>query len=330
MEKQTLRLPTVDISKAKTHRSEVAQTVVDGLESTGFLFIENVQDLNYDQLYKCCQWFFGLPMETKKTLLRNIWNSESSNVYRGYFPVSENEPSRKEGFEFGRDVDPNDQTIAPGNWFYEKSVWPNEDGTFPFKKILLETYDYMHETALEILQLAAIGLGIDEHAFEPIFSTRPMSTFRLIHYPPWGQTPPANAVIEDGKVVTTPDHTDSSFLTLLTTFNYKGLEILAPDGRWVELESRPNTLVMNIGDVFSRMMGGRFKATRHRVIDIGIDRYSVPFFLEPSFDGDIGINFLSKYGSEGPDHVVEKYGPWVMNTMKNVKKFFEYRHLPEF
>jgi hypothetical protein len=59
-------------------------------------------------------------------------------------------------------------------------------------------------------------------------TSNPCSTFRIIHYPPWDGPPPENAIVEDGKVVTTPDHTDSCFLTLLTTFNYRGLEVLYP------------------------------------------------------------------------------------------------------
>ena len=86
---------------------------------------------------------------------------------------------------------------------------------------------------------------------------------------------------------------------------------------------------MNIGDTFSRMLGGRFKATRHRVIDIGEDRYSVPFFLSPKFHGDIGVNFLSQYTQEGHSHVPERFGPWVLHTMKHKKKYFEYTDLPE-
>ena len=99
----------------------------------------------------------------------------------------------------------------------------------------------------------------------------------------------ANALIEDGKVLTTPEHTDSDVMTLLTPFHFGGLEIKQADGKWVEVRARPGSLVMNIGDAFSRMIGGRFKATCHRVFDIGLDIYSVPFFLSPSFDGNIGL-----------------------------------------
>ena len=323
-----LQLPIIDL--ARTDREALGKEVVNALETSGFLFIDNVKGLEFDKLYESCKWFFNQPVEIKNAIMRNHWNKDNSNVYRGYFPVVEGEPSRKEGFEFGRDVKPNDPTVKPGNWLYEPSVWPQEDGAFQFKEFMLESYEIMHNTGIDILRLAALGLGIDENSFDEIFACKPCSTFRLMHYPPWAGAPPENAKIEDGKVVTTPDHTDSNFLTLLCTFDYKGLEVVTGDGKWSVVEPRPKSLVMNIGDVFSRMMGGRFKATRHRVLDIGVDRYSVPFFMEPSFDGDIGENFMSKATGKGPKHEVEAYGPWLLQQVKYIKKYFEYKVLPDF
>jgi len=323
------QLPIIDLSKAKENRTELAKAVVDALENVGFLYVDNVQGVDYDKLVKCCQWFFSRPSEEKKRLTRQFWEPNNKNVYRGYHPVAENHPSRKEGFEFARDVPADDKTVSPGNWFYENSVWPIEDGTFPFKQILQETYDRLHEAALEILRLTALGIGIEENSYEYLFTDKPMTTLRLLHYPPWNSTPPPNAIIEDGKVISTPDHTDTIFLTLLYTCNFKGLEVMMLDGKWAEVEPRPQSFIMNIGDVFSRMMGGRFKASRHRVIDIGVDRFSVPFFLEPGYDGDIGVNFMSKFTGKGPAHEVERYGPWLLHRMKYEKQYVEYKVLPD-
>lgn len=89
----------------------------------------------------------------------------------------------------------------------------------------------MHETCLELLRLCATGLGIPENAFADIFGDKPCSTFRLLHYPSWDVALPQNAFIEDGKFVTTPEHTDSAFMTLLITFEFKGLEVKLPNGK---------------------------------------------------------------------------------------------------
>ena len=324
----TFELPIIDL--ARTDREALAKDIVEALENIGFLYIDNVNGLDFNKLYESCKWFFNQPTSIKDELTRKHWKEDNPNVYRGYFPVVEGEPSRKEGFEFARDIKPNDPTVKPGNWFYEPSVWPKEDGKFPFKEFMLKSYEIMHNASMEILRLAAHGLGIDESSFVEIIGDKPLTTFRLMHYPPWVGAPPENAKIEDGKVVTTPDHTDSNFLTLLCTFDYKGLEVVSGDGEWMAVEPRPNSLVMNIGVVFSRLMNGRFKATRHRVLDIGVDRFSVPFFLEPSYDGDIGEHFMSKVTGEGTEHKVEPYGPWMLHRIKYVQKYFEYKVLPEF
>ena len=323
-------LPIIDLSKSKTHREELAKQMIDALENIGFLYIDNVEGINFDKMFQCCKWLFDKPMEYKRRIMRNIWAPENKNIYRGYFPVVEGEPSRKEGFEFGRDVPVDDQTVNPENWFYERTPWPEEDGKFPFKEFLQEQYEVVHSAAMEILGLTAKGLGVEEDAFVGLFKEKPCSTFRIMHYPPWDGTPPENARIEDGKVITTPDHSDSNFLTMLCLFNYEGLEVIGPDGNWIPVAPRPNSFVFNIGDLFSRMMNGRFKATRHRVLDIGIDRYSVPFFLEPEYDSNVGVNYMSKYIKGGPEHIPEKYGPYMINMVKYVRKYFEYKALPDF
>ncbi|KAH3811517.1 uncharacterized protein LOC127833707 [Dreissena polymorpha] len=312
--KMTTSFPIIDMSKAYTERKKLAKKVVHGLENEGFLFIDNVANLDYDKLLHACKWFFNKPIEFKRTVMRKFWNPENSNIYRGYFPVTEEEPCRKEGFKFARDVKDVDVTAAEYNRFYEKSPWPKEDGEFPFKEVLQETYEILHSTALEILKLVAIGLDIEENIFEDMFSDKPCSTLRIMHYPPWEGKPPKNAIVEDGKVVVFPEHIDKNFMTLLTRFDYGGLEFKTKDGSWAEVDPRPKSLVMNIGDIFSRMMDGRLKARTHRVIDIGTDRYAVPFFFTPRYDADIGVNFMD------PEHRVEQYGPWVIDVIKNREK----------
>ena len=66
------------------------------------------------------------------------------------------------------------------------------------------------------------------------------------------------------------------------------------------------------------MTNGRFKATRHRVKDIGVERYSVPFFFEPRSD--------TKF--EFPDDSsVITYGPWMTSIMRQFQ--YQYGHVPQ-
>ena len=52
--------------------------------------------------------------------------------------------------------------------------------------------------------------------------------------------------------------------------------------------------VINIGDMLSRITNYNLKSTLHRVIDIGEDRYSSPFFFEPHYAAKIPSSILKK------------------------------------
>ena len=84
-------------------------------------------------------------------------------------------------------------------------------------------------------------------------------------------------------VILCPAHADSGGITLLQTFGYSGLELMLND-RWYRVPVIEDCLVVNVGEYMSRMSNNRFKATIHRVMDIGQDRYNtqnpLPFFLE--------------------------------------------------
>jgi len=82
--------------------------------------------------------------------------------------------------------------------------------------------------------------------------------------------------------LTTPEHSDSGFITLLTTFGYPGLQVLM-DGEYKSIKPVPNTIIVNIGDCLSKLTNYKLKSTYHRVLDIGVERFSAPVFFEPKY-----------------------------------------------
>ena len=62
-----------------------------------------------------------------------------------------------------------------------------------------------------------------------------------------------------------------------------------------------NAIIMNIGETLQKISGHKIKATRHRVIDIGIERYSSPFFLEPKHSARIGDGILDSSRKQSED-----------------------------
>ncbi|XP_076358845.1 uncharacterized protein LOC143251292 [Tachypleus tridentatus] len=145
-----------------------------------------------------------------------------------------------------------------------------------------------------------------------MFESNPLSTLRLIHYPPRPlQHTPKSAT--DGNLVLLCDkHGDAGFFTFLTTFHYHGLQMQDSDNNWINIPPVKNALIVNIGLNMAKLTAGRFKPTIHRVIDLGISRYSVPFFLEPHFDADMS-NSLFGTPLEGTAKNL-KYGMWLKNN----------------
>ena len=88
-------------------------------------------------------------------------------------------------------------------------------------------------------------------------------------------------------------HTDAGFITLLCTLGYPGLQVEI-DGEFRSIRPIPNAFIINIGDMLSKITNHTLKATFHQVLDIGVDRYSSPFFLEPHYTAKIPSTIMGE------------------------------------
>ena len=151
----------------------------------------------------------------------------------------------------------------------------------------------MHALSLKLLEYLAIGLNKDRYFFHEWFQNDSLSTYRAIHI-----LPRAAGVVNSSELseehfkLTTPEHCDWGFITILSTLGYPGLQVEI-DGEFKSVRPIYNQLVVNLGDIFSRITNFQLKATKHRVLDIGIERFSSPFFLEPKYLASIPSNLLN-------------------------------------
>ncbi|KAL6899561.1 hypothetical protein ACP4OV_006219 [Aristida adscensionis] len=105
---------------------------------------------------------------------------------------------------------------------------------------------------------------------------------RLNRYPPCPVSPDAGGAF--GLV----PHTDSDFLTVLCQDQVGGLQLMKSD-RWVAVKPIPGALIVNIGDLFQAWSNNRYKSVEHKVMtNATTERYSVAYFLCPSYDSPIG------------------------------------------
>src|ERR1044072_88884 len=123
-----------------------------------------------------------------------------------------------------------------------------------------------------------------------------MSSLLLLHYP--AQQPDA-----DGKYLGARAHTDTNAFTILAQDNNGGLEVRNRDNEWVAVPPIDGTLVVNVGEVLKVWSDGIFSSTLHRVINrSGRRRYSIPFFMYPSYDALIHPLRSEEHTSELQSH----------------------------
>lgn len=236
----------------------------------------------------------------------------------------------------GRDLPKDDPEYESSFPISEHNVWPQadegKDNTpyLKFREIMTRYYSLLFDCSLDLLRLIATGLGLEETYFDSLF-TKTVSTFRLINYPVHSFEPPADAYTCDGKLMSTAQHQDSTILTLLTTFDYEGLQIERSDGSWLDVVPGKNSLIVNLGLTLSEMTNNCVKATTHRVLAIGRQRRSVPFFLEPSFHAYVPkrlpIDKTLKSAADYPKEDSFEYGPFCVEL---IRRFVEYRGVTDY
>ena len=178
-----------------------------------------------------------------------------------------------------------------------------EDELLPGFRDFMQSYlaDIM-ELQFEILDIIGRSIGLDQNEIAKKCCFEAIPTLKLIHYWPQPNASPIKDQETDrfyGKLDRPPEveldhnpsligigeHRDYGLLTILLQDEVGGLEAKLPDGSWVPITPIEGTFVINVGNMLSRMSGGRLKSAFHRVVNraSGV-RHSCACFLEPSFD----------------------------------------------
>ena len=307
-------IPAIDFSNPD--RQANSKLLVQAMETVGFVYFDNVPGYNKDieeKLLEASKWFFSKPLEEKLKVSCRNWNKDAAGVFRGYIPINVKEGHLREQYEMGETLPDDDPDKNSSNWLYEATPYLSGEGAESYRSLMESHYTAMKNAGMEFLRLCAMGLGMEEHFFDKKFLPKTLSSLRIMHYPTYGDTPQPTFVCEE--------HVDSTFVTLLITFNYGGLEIRNEQKEWIKVPPRPGSLVVNIGDLLSRTTKRRFKATYHRVRDTGGDRYSLPFFFEPRADGQFEF-------SDEDDLGLITYGPWMTDYARRFK--YQYGNMPDY
>ena len=271
-------IPSVDLGDYTCgdpqRKEKFIKEIGSAFENIGFVALSGhfLSDDLVKNLYGEVKKFFNLPEDTKDS-----YEIEGIGGQRGYTSFGkEHAKGRKEGdlkefWHFGQYV--KDDSLLEAE--YPENVIVKE---LPeFNKIGEETYKMLEKTAKYVLRALALHLDLSETYFDEYIKNG-NSILRPIHYPP--------IMNEPKDAVRAAAHGDINLITLLMGAHGRGLQVQNHKGEWVDAIASPDQLMINVGDMLSRLSNNKLKSTVHRVINPprelwGTSRYSIPFFMHP-------------------------------------------------
>ncbi|WP_410003479.1 isopenicillin N synthase family dioxygenase [Marinobacter sp. F3R11] len=278
-------LPVIDMSLltgTDQQRQQLARSLADVCLHTGFFYVSGhgIPETLISRVFEESQALFNLPESEKEAI-----NKSFSKANRGYEPLKGqtlepgSPPDLKEGFYIGQELDETDPRVIAGRFNQGANQWPQ---SLPaFRDTMTEYFEALNELSSRIMEALALSLGLAHDFFED-FCRQPLSTLRLLHYPP---QPPNPAPGEKGCGA----HTDFGGITVLLLDDKPGLQVWDIKGdRWINADPVPGTFVVNLGDMIARWTNDRYRSTLHRVVNTsGAERYSVPFFYSGNPDHQV-------------------------------------------
>lgn len=272
-------IPIIDIEALGTDspaEAKVVAAIRDASEHMGFFYIFNHgYSSELENIFKACERFFSMPQSERDQL-----HLIKSPNFRGYLPIgvlgtnTERPRDLLESFNIATELGPDDFDVNQRKPLHGSNQWPaNLPG---FREDVLRYYGAMECLMYRLLQGFALALDLPRDAFDALFR-KPLTQMRLLHYP-------AQEVVKDN-MIGARAHRDFGFFTILLQDGVGGLEVSNQSAEWVVVPPIENMFVVNVAEMLKLVTNGRFLSSLHRVINrYGRERYSVPFFVNPSYD----------------------------------------------
>jgi len=276
----TLRkVPTLSLGSytkgMESDKVKFIDQLFSGIKDYGFIILKD-HDVNPEtlkQAYQVLEKFYALPVETKKSYI-----SESGGGQRGYTAFgtehAKDSPVKdlKEFWHVGREVPAGHQFEK----YYPKNIWP-DDSVPEFKPLFQKLFSQLETAGIQMMEALTFPLEVEKHFFRDMVQEG-NSILRLLHYPPIPEG-------VDPRCIRAAAHEDINFITILPAATQSGLQLKDRDGAWLDIESDFGSLIVDAGDMLSRLTNEVIPSTTHRVINpqdgTNVSRYSMPFFMHP-------------------------------------------------
>lgn len=305
MKNQTRKVPELNqidlIKGTNLEKQRFIDDFYNGLVEYGFIVL-NPYDFSFDlidQAYDKYKAFFALPLKTKMKYFGN------NGGQRGYVPrlvehaKDSKHPDLKEFWHIGRELSSDSRYANTSD--YPDNIWPDE--IEDFKQVGLAVYNQLDQVATSLFHSLAHSLNVSQDFFEKM-THEGNSILRTIHYPPLKEFTEQDSIRAGA-------HEDINLITLLVGATDGGLELLDRDGQWLSVPSLPNQIVVDSGDMLSRITNEVIPATTHRVINPDHstkERYSMPFFCHPHANAELNcIESCIGSGKKYPDILAKDF-----------------------
>jgi isopenicillin N synthase-like dioxygenase len=280
-----------------------------GLKDYGFIVLVDhpVDPKLTAKAYDLIHEFFHLPLERKQSYVCKEGGGQRGYTAFGVEHAKDSKyPDLKEFWHVGRESLVNPERFGK---YFPENIWPTEIPEF--KDTFLKLYNGLDTTSTVVLDALGLALDVPETFFRTMLQDG-NSILRPIHYPPLSPDAPKNAVRSAA-------HEDINLITVMVGATTSGLELLDRDGKWLPVSSTDKQLVVDSGDMLSRLTNDVIPATTHRVVnpdDASSHRYSMPFFTHPN--PDTVLQCIPSCMGSG-----EKYPPinsheWLMIRLKEI------------
>ncbi|MBX3020853.1 MAG: isopenicillin N synthase family oxygenase [Bdellovibrionales bacterium] len=247
-----------------------------GLKEYGFIILKDhpIDVGLLRQAYNLSERLFALPLDVKESYI-----SPAGGGVRGYTPFGKEHaknnkyPDLKEFWHVGRELPASD----PLKSFFADNIWPT---ALPeFEPVFKRMFQALDDTGRIMLQALTMPLDVERDYFTRM-TDRGSSILRLLHYPPIPEGAYKNCIRAAA-------HEDINLITLLVSASTSGLELLTRDGHWLPVDTAPDNIIVDSGDMLARITNEVIPSTTHRVVNPSgpnTSRYSMPFFMHPNPD----------------------------------------------
>mgnify|MGYP003666168906 FL=1 len=230
--------------------------IYNGLKDYGFIILKDhtVDQAKVDKAYEYVHEFFHLDPEAKmKYYDKNLGGQRGFTPFKQEHAKNNPNPDLKEFWHVGRELAATSQYKG----VYPENIWPSE--ITEFKNAFQELYSAMDATSVILLEAIGKGLDLPENFFKEMVNDG-NSILRTIWYPPTDGEDTKNSIRAAA-------HEDINLITMLVGATASGLQLLDRDGTWLDVNSKPGQIVVDSGDMMSRLTNDVLPATTHRVIN---------------------------------------------------------------